>query len=141
MTWTSFQLPGDRTDLVRTTWALYQLYGNDNRELVDASRALAFFLSLLLALEPTIMRINGWLFIDCGHPIQWIRTDPIRLVAIDVLQSLLESRLDEYIVERCTRFEYTWSVLCSLVDLRASSTPIYTEKIPFGSFPRQMGCT
>ena len=62
---------------------------------MNASRAFAFFELFLLALAPTIMRSDGWLSIGCGHPIQWIGADPIRLLAIDVLQSLLKSPLGE----------------------------------------------
>ena len=119
-----FILPDDRLTLVQTTRALCHFYENYHSEVVDISRALAFFELLLLESAPTIMRSDGWLLLGCRHPIQWIGAASTRLLSIDVLQYILESPLYDRIVDRCIRFGYAGPVASCLVSLYASSTHI-----------------
>ena len=113
--------------LVRTTHSLCHLYENDHPDLVAIFRALAFFEIRLVASTVTILWSDDWLSLGCGHPIQWIDVAPIRLLSLNVLQSLFESPLGDRIVDRCICFGYTGPISSCLVSFRASCTPIDAE--------------
>ena len=50
-------------------------------------------------------------------------------LSVDVPQSLLETKLEELIIDSCNKFGYTGDVLYTLVQLRGSSTFVDTENI------------
>ena len=59
----------------------------------------------------------------------WVSPDLLRLLSIDVPQSLLETKLEELIIDSCNKFGYIDDVLYTLVQLRGSSTLVDTENI------------